>query len=85
MKINVEGVNPIFKKKIIDTVEKIDGLNCRYLDGASSVITTVVFEVQSEDTDYCIATIKKAIKNTEEGKMMLFRVIPNGSIVYFHK
>lgn len=85
MKINVEGIAPRFKDRIIEIVEGIDTLKCIYLPKENTMPTTLVFEVEGEDLDDSIDIMKGAIKKSDIGRIINFRVIPSGELYYFRK
>ena len=85
MKINVEGIAPFAKDQIIEIVTHISGHSFNYLEKEEKVITTLVFETDEEDVDRSLECVKKAIKSSEIGKMIAFRVVPSGSVFYFKK
>ncbi len=82
MKINVEGIAPFAKPEIIKIVEGIKSPKLTYLKDEKVANTTLVFEVEIKDVDEVLMLVKKAIKATELGKMLAFRVIPEGTILY---
>jgi hypothetical protein len=82
MKISVEGIAPFAKPEIIKIIEDIESPKLTYLHDEKVAITTLVFEVEIEDVDEVLMLVKKAIRATELGKMLAFRVIPAGTILY---
>jgi hypothetical protein len=82
MKISIEGIAPFAKPEIIKIVESIESPKLTYLEDGKVAITTLVFEVEVEDVDEVLMLVKKAIRATELGKMLAFRVIPTGTILY---
>jgi len=83
MKINVEGISPRNKEEVIKVVEAISTLNPRYLPEETSLPTTLVFEVEVGEVDKCLQVIKAAIKSSDIGRILMFRVIPNGELSHF--
>lgn len=81
MKINVEGIAPFAKDQVIAIVEGIQTPTFRYLPDEKVTFSTLVFETDAEDEETVKAVVKKAIKSSELGKMIIFRVIPRGRVI----
>lgn len=80
MKINVEGIMPTLQAKIVTVVEAIEEPKFKHLPKGSFVKTTLVFETENEDEEFCCDLVKKTIKSSEVGRTILFRVIQNGKL-----
>ena len=86
MLVDVDGVNPAFRAKAIDSVQ---GLS----DPVSFTLTTekgtspqsLVFECTEEDPDKVVPFLKGALKRSELGSIMMFRVTPHGQYMWIPK
>lgn len=87
MKVSVEGLAPFARELAISVVEAVESHKIRCLRNEKTLPTTVVFEVDApeEELDKVLELVKKAIKGSEKGRMLSFRVVPTGSLVYFKR
>lgn len=85
MKISVECAVKTYWDRIIEVVTNIEGLNAKYLGTEKLKPLSMNFEVEGDDVDEVVKTIKAAIKATDWGKAIMFRVAPTGQAVYFAK
>jgi len=85
MKICVESGSKANWDNIINTVKEIPEFNASFIGHDKLRPMSLIFEITCDDTDYAITTIKKAIKSTDYGKAIMFRVVPHGQLVYFAK
>lgn len=81
MKMNVEGIAPFAKDRVIAIVEGIQTPAFRYLPNEKVNFSTLVFETDSEEAEAAKAAVKKAIKSSELGKLIVFRVVPAGKVI----
>ena len=69
MLVDVDGVNPAFKTKVIEIVEGIaDPMTCT-----------------EEDPDKVVPFLKGTLKKSELGSIMMFRVTPHGQYMWIPK
>jgi len=85
MLVSVDGVNPFFKERTIEIVEGLDFANFRYTTVEGQMPTSVVFECDSEDENLVIPGVKWALRMSDIGALMLFRVVPYGQLMWFRK
>lgn len=81
MKVNVEGIAPNLKGKVVEIVESISPVKFTHLPNEGNMMQ-LVFEVEDGDVDMYIGLIKRAIMTSELGTMTVFRVVPNGALYY---
>lgn len=85
MKICIEGLSPIFKDQVIEIITNIEYFDFKYLENDKPKPTTYVFETDSDDVDEAIKAIKAKIKNSKNGSIIAFRVVPYGKKIYYVK
>lgn len=83
MKFSVETGSKSNWDNIVATLTAMEVFKVTYLGRDKMRPTSLLFEVEHEDTDYVIKTMKAAIKSTEYGKAIMFRIVPYGKMVYF--
>lgn len=70
---------------IIKAVEEIEDLEIQYNGQDKANPIAMLFETTSEDFDAVSRKVEKAIKSTRFGRMISFRVVPQGAFVYYKK
>ena len=86
MLLDVDGVNPAFKDKLIAVVEGIESPKFTRKEVPGTRPTTCVFEVDdSYDVDDMVPLLKSSIKHSEVGAIMMFRVTPHGQVMWVPK
>ena len=83
MLVDVDGVNPAFRDKVITMVEGITEPMTFKLSSEKGVSPqSVVFECSEEDPDKVVPFLKGFIKKSELGNIMMFRVTPHGQFMW---
>ena len=83
MLVDVDGVNPAFRDKVITMVEGITEPMTFKLSSEKGVSPqSVVFECSEEDPDKVVPFLKGFIKKSELGNVMMFRVTPHGQFMW---
>jgi hypothetical protein len=86
MLVDVDGVNPAFREKVIAMVEGITEPMTFKLSSEKGVSPqSVVFECSEEDPDKVVPFLKGYIKRSELGNIMMFRVTPHGQFMWIPK
>jgi len=86
MLLDVDGINPAFKDKLIEVVEGIAEPKFTLKELPGTRPTTCVFEVDdSYDVDDMVPFLKGAIKKSAVGAIMMFRVTPHGQVMWVPK
>ena len=80
MLIDVNGVMPMFKDKVIQYAEAIDGpYTFKLTDQKGSGPQSMVFECETDDDPKKVAQfLKGAIKKAPFGASLFFQVVPHG-------
>ena len=83
MLIDVNGVAPAFKDKVIAVVEGIEGpYTFKLTDQKGTGPQSMVFECDSDDEPKKVAQfLKGAIKKSEVGSVMYFQAVPHGQFM----
>ena len=83
MLIDVNGVNPAFKDKVVAIVEGIEGpYTFKLTNEKGANPQSMVFECESDDDPKKVATfLKGAIKKSEVGAVMYFQAVPHGQFM----
>lgn len=68
---------------IIATVTAMTEFKVTFIGKDKMKPTSMHFEIDCDDVDHVIKTIKATIKATPYGKAIMFRVMPYGQLVYF--
>ena len=83
MLVDVDGVNPMFKDKVIELVEGIeDPMTFKLSPEKGTSPQSLVFECTEEDPDKVVPFLKGFIKKSELGAVMMFRVTPHGQFMW---
>ena len=83
MLVDVDGVNPAFKTKVIEIVEGIaDPMTFKLTNEKGTSPQSLVFECTEEDPDKVVPFLKGFIKKSELGAVMMFRVTPHGQFMW---
>lgn len=86
MLVDVDGVNPAFRAKVIEIVEGIAGpMTFKLSDVKGTAAQSVVFECTEEDPDKVVPFLKSTLKRSELGNIMMFRVTPHGQYMWIPK
>jgi hypothetical protein len=85
MLVSVNGVNPAFKNQVISIVEGFDFANFKNTTVKGQMTTSVVFECDSNDENLIIPAVKKGLKSSEIGSLMMFNVAPYGQPMWIPK
>ena len=86
MLVDVDGVNPAFKAKVIEIVEGIaEPMTFKLTDNKGTSPQSLVFECSEEDPDKVVPFLKGALKRSELGNIMMFRVTPHGQFMWIPK
>ncbi|MGN1343851.1 MAG: hypothetical protein ACI4U3_04680 [Traorella sp.] len=70
---------------IIQALEEMPENKVTYLGQDKINPIAMLFEVDSDDFDTISRKVEKAIKSTRYGRMISFRVVPQGALVYYKK
>ena len=83
MLIDVNGVAPAFKDKVIEVIQGIsEPYTFTLTDKKGTGPQSMVFECDSDDDPKKVATfLKGAIKKSEVGAVMYFQVVPHGQFM----
>ena len=83
MLVDVDGVNPAFKQKVIEIVEGIaEPMTFKLTAEKGTSPQSIVFECSEEDPDKVVPFLKGTLKKSELGNVMLFRVTPHGQYMW---
>ena len=83
MLVDVDGVNPMFKDKVIELVEGIEEpMSFKLSPEKGTSPQSLVFECTEEDPDKVVPFLKGFIKKSELGAVMMFRVTPHGQFMW---
>lgn len=83
MLVDVDGVNPMFRDKVIELVEGIeDPMTFKLSSEKGTSPQSLVFECSEEDPDKVVPFLKGFIKRSELGAVMMFRVTPHGQFMW---
>ena len=83
MLVDVDGVNPMFRDKVIELVEGIeDPMTFKLSPEKGTSPQSLVFECSEEDPDKVVPFLKGFIKKSELGAVMMFRVTPHGQFMW---
>ena len=86
MLVDVDGVNPAFRAKVIEIVEGIaEPMTFKLSDVKGIAVQSVVFECTEEDPDKVVPFLKSTLKRSELGNIMMFRVTPHGQYMWIPK
>lgn len=86
MLVDVDGVNPMFRDKLIGIVEGItEPMTFKLSSEKGTSPQSVVFECSEEDPDTVVPFLKGYIKKSELGTIMMFRVTPHGQYMWVPK
>ena len=86
MLVDVDGVNPAFKDKVVAIVEGLsDPMSFKLTDNKGTSPQSLVFECTEEDPDKVVPFLKGALKHSELGSIMMFRVTPHGQYMWIPK
>lgn len=86
MLVDVDGVNPAFKNKVIEIVEGIqEPMTFTLSTEKGTAPQSIVFECSEEDPDKVVPFLKGTLKRSELGNIMMFRVTPHGQYMWIPK
>ena len=86
MLVDVDGVNPAFKARVIEIVEGIaEPMTFTLTDNKGTSPQSLVFECSEEDPDKVVPFLKGTLKRSELGSIMMFRVTPHGQYMWIPK
>jgi len=86
MLVDVDGVNPTFRDKVITMVEAIaEPMTFKLTGEKGTSPQSLVFECSEEDPDKVVPFLKGVIKKSELGSIMMFRVTPHGQFMWIPK
>ena len=86
MLVDVDGVNPAFRDKVIAMVEGItEPMTFKLSSEKGNAPQSVVFECSEDDPDKVVPFLKSYIKRSELGNIMMFRVTPHGQFMWIPK
>lgn len=86
MLVDVDGVNPAFRDKVIAMVEGItEPMTFKLSTEKGNAAQSVVFECSEEDPDKVVPFLKGTLKRSELGAIMMFRVTPHGQVMWVPK
>lgn len=86
MLVDVDGVNPAFKSKVIEIVEGItEPMGFKLTNEKGTSPQSLVFECTEEDPDKVVPFLKGTLKKSELGPIMMFRVTPHGQYMWIPK
>lgn len=86
MLVDVDGVNPAFKAKVIEIVEGIaEPMTFKLTTEKGTSPQSLVFDCTEEDPDKVVPFLKGTLKKSELGNIMLFRVTPHGQYMWIPK
>ena len=86
MLVDVDGVNPAFRDKVIAMVEGItEPMTFKLSTEKGNAAQSVVFECSEEDPDKVVPFLKSYIKRSELGNIMMFNVAPFGQAMWMPK
>ena len=86
MLVDVDGVNPAFRAKVIEIVEGItEPMTFKLSSEKGTSPQSLVFECTEEDPDKVVPFLKGFIKRSELGAIMMFRVTPHGQFMWIPK
>ena len=83
MLVDVDGVNPAFKAKVIEIVEGIaEPMTFKLTTEKGTSPQSLVFDCTEDDPDKVVPFLKGTLKKSELGNIMLFRVTPHGQYMW---
>ena len=83
MLVDVDGINPAFKAKVIEIVEGIaEPMTFKLTTEKGTSPQSLVFDCTEEDPDKVVPFLKGTLKKSELGNIMLFRVTPHGQYMW---
>ena len=86
MLVDVDGVNPAFKAKTLEIIEGItEPMTFKLTTEKGTSPQSLVFECSEEDPDKVVPFLKGALKRSELGSIMMFRVTPHGQYMWIPK
>jgi len=85
MKFQVECGARNRYQDIIAALESNEKYTIKYLGQDQSNPIAMVFETSAEDFDSFLPIVEKSIKSTRYGRIISFRCVPYGDIVYYKK
>lgn len=86
MLVDIDGVNPAFKNRTIEIVEGLTGpMSFKITNTKGTSPQSLVFECTEEDPDKVVPFLKSALKKSELGSIMMFRVTPHGQYMWIPK
>ena len=86
MLVDVDGVNPAFKNRVIEIVEGIaEPMTFKLTTEKGTSPQSLVFECTEEDPDKVVPFLKGTLKKSELGNITMFRVTPHGQYMWIPK
>ena len=86
MLVDIDGVNPAFRDKVIELVEGIsEPMTFKLTNEKGTSQFSLVFDCSEEDPDKVVPFLKGYIKKSELGNIMMFRVTPHGQFMWVPK
>ncbi|MDO5118736.1 MAG: hypothetical protein Q4D48_01520 [Coriobacteriales bacterium] len=86
MLVDVDGVNPAFRTRVIEIVEGIsEPMTFKLTDTKGTSPQSIVFESSEEDPDKVVPFLKSTLKRSDLGSIMMFRVTPHGQYMWIPK
>ncbi len=86
MLVDVDGVNPAFRARVIEIVEGIsEPMTFKLTDTKGTSPQSIVFESSEEDPDKVVPFLKSTLKRSDLGSIMMFRVTPHGQYMWIPK
>jgi hypothetical protein len=83
MLVDVDGVNPAFRTRVIEIVEGIsEPMTFKLTDTKGTSLQSIVFESSEEDPDKVVPFLKSTLKRSDLGSIMMFRVTPHGQYMW---
>lgn len=83
MLVDVDGVNPAFRTRVIEIVEGIsEPMTFKLTDTKGTSPQSIVFESSEEDPDKVVPFLKSTLKRSDLGSIMMFRVTPHGQYMW---
>ena len=86
MLVDVDGVNPAFKNRVVEIVEGLtEPMSFTLTTEKGTSPQSLEFECTEEDPDKVVPFLKGALKHSELGNIMMFRVTPHGQYMWIPK
>jgi|GEM_PF-5140498 len=83
IQLDVQCGARIYHQELVDSVTACKEISIIYrgVDPVNPI--TLKFQADCDDSDSAISYMEKAIKSSRHGRMISFRIIPEGSVVYY--